>query len=301
MTRKRAFLMALVAAGLGLMAGSSALALEATADTALNVRAGPGTSHVVVDTLPTGQLVTVNESTCTTDAWCYITWPGDDGWVNTDYLTPASGSGGVPGTPDCRFELTIDAGGPSLSIICGDGGAGSGSSGGGSLNPNHACFYDGPNFTGQSICRNVGFYPNLTLANDRITSVRLHGTAKVRLCERANMGPFCRDVTASEGQLGPYLDNKASSFRVYTGFLPPLKQACFFKDPNYAGEHYCLRVGTANSLPGWDNQISSILLLHGAEVDVCDGANMTPPCNGYTSNKPTLGPADNKISSLEVK
>jgi len=279
-----------------------ALAQDATATTWLNVRAGPGAANPVVDTLYPGETVSVEE--CEPGGWCRIGHSGPDGWVNSSYLEPVTDSGAP--APDCRFQLTLGPGGPSLSIVC-DGGGVPGGGGGGGLppgSPDRACFFDGPNYTGDSFCRDVGIYPTLPpVANDRITSVRLEGNAKVRLCENANMGPFCRDLTASETQLGPYLNNKVSSLRVYTGSLPPMKQACFFDLPGYTGDYFCMRPGRIDVLPPAANdRATSVMLLGGAQATLCVDTNLAGYCRTMNSNVPVLGGfLNNKGSSVLVE
>lgn len=290
-----------------MMVAGSALAYEATADTALNVRSGPSVDYGWVDSLSPGERVTVVESECRTNGWCYIQHSGANGWVNTSYLTPISGSGGASG-PDCRFELVLGGGVPRLRIVCGDGGGGGGGGGplpgGGGIvvEPNRACFYDGPNFSGTHFCRAVGTYNTLGAGNDRITSVQLHGNVKARLCEDTNMGPYCRDVTASEGQLGPYLNNKASSLRVYTGSLPPLKQACFFSGLNYSGDHECLRVGNYANLGAWNDRVESIAVFGGAKVRVYVNPGYGGASSMVSTNHSSLmAPFNGNISSLRVQ
>ncbi len=195
----------------------AALATEASATTALNVRSGPSTAYSVVDTLTPGEVVDVTE--CQANGWCYINHPGPDGWVSSSYLT-AGPSAGSPGS-DCRFQLTLGAGGPQFTIVCGDGSFPAPSP---SPTPsgNQACFYDLPNFSGASFCRDVGIYNTLApVANNRITSVQLYGSARVRLCENPNMGGYCRLVNSNVALLGPLINNRTSSLRVFVGTLPP--------------------------------------------------------------------------------
>jgi uncharacterized protein YraI len=283
----------------------AALAVDATATTWLNVRAGPRAANPVVDTLYPGETVSVEE--CEPGGWCRIGHSGPSGWVNSSYLEPVTGSGGAP-APDCRFQLTLGPGGPTLSIVCDGGGApGGGGGGGGGLpptDPDRVCFFDGPNYTGDSFCRDVGLYPSLPpVANDRITSVRLEGNAKVRLCENPNMGPFCRDLTTSEAQLGPYLDNKVSSLRVYTGSLPPMKQACFFDLPGYTGEYFCMRPGRIDVLqPAANDRATSVALFGGARATLCVDTNLTGYCRTMDTNVPVLGAfLNDKASSVLVE
>ena len=196
---------------------TAAAATEASATTALNVRSGPSTSFIVVDTLTPGEVVEVTE--CEPGGWCFIQHPGPDGWVSSNYLTatPSAGSAG----PDCSFRLTLGPDGPEFTLVCGDD---PGPSPGPGPVPaaTRACFYDLPNYNGQNFCRTVGLYNSLPpIANDRITSVRLFGGAKVRLCANVNLGGYCRQVNNNVPLLGALINNRTSSLRVFTGALPP--------------------------------------------------------------------------------
>jgi len=278
--------------------GYGALATDASATVALNVRAGPSSGYVVVDTLTPGEVVDVTE--CQPDGWCFITHPGPDGWVNSSYLTAAPGAGS-PGD-DCSFQLTLGPSGPQFSIVCGNG----------SVVPptptstpatNRACFYDGPNYTGQSFCRQVGLYNALApIANDRITSVQLFGNAKVRLCVNQNMGPFCRDVVSNEGNLGSFLNNKASSMRVYTGSLPPKKQVCLFDGPHFTGQYMCFGAGTVTLPPAAQNRTTSVKLFGATGVRLCKHPTYcVGPANNVTTDVPALAPFwNNQTSSIRV-
>ena len=73
------------AATLLMLAGTvAASAATAYASTTVNVRAGGGTGYPVVDVLRPGERVDVEYCK---GAWCAISKPGPDGWVNANYLT----------------------------------------------------------------------------------------------------------------------------------------------------------------------------------------------------------------------
>jgi uncharacterized protein YraI len=60
---------------------------DTTAD--LNMRAGPGTSHRVILTIPRGGRVTVNG--CTAGfSWCDVVFAQSKGWVTSQYLVSGS-------------------------------------------------------------------------------------------------------------------------------------------------------------------------------------------------------------------
>jgi len=207
----------ILAAAVVLSATVAGVAGEAASTTWLNVRSGPGTGFSVVDTLGPGEVVNVTE--CETNGWCYVEHPGPDGWVSSNYLTvpPAAEEAS---DPDCRLQLTIGPSGPTMSIVCGDGPA---------IPPwpapspvgDQACFYVNANYGGASFCYGVGVLNSLNATfNDRISSVRLYGAAKARLCVNNNLGGYCRVVTNDAPALGPFINNRGSSLSVYTGAFP---------------------------------------------------------------------------------
>jgi len=71
--------------GLALFAGLlSTSAIAAEAISGANVRSGPGAGYQVVDTLASGESVTVTE--CAANGWCMISHSGTDGWVSARLL-----------------------------------------------------------------------------------------------------------------------------------------------------------------------------------------------------------------------
>lgn len=86
------------------------------------------------------------------------------------------------------------------------------------VNRDKACFYTGRNYTGQSFCMESGGKTMLdNRFNDAITSVRIYGNARARLCQHPNYQGFCRVVQRSESQLGGYLNNQVTSIEMVSG------------------------------------------------------------------------------------
>ncbi len=75
---------------------SIAYSAPATATMDVNVRSGPGTNYLVVDTLKAGEQV--NSTRCE-NGWCYIVKAGQNGWVFEKYLRM-----GGPQRPDPIFQ-----------------------------------------------------------------------------------------------------------------------------------------------------------------------------------------------------
>lgn len=223
----------LAAAAASLLAMSSAaLAVEASAKSAVNVRTGPGTSYGIVDQLTAGEVVEVTE--CAPSNFCFVERDGPDGWVSATYLQPIEADDeemeeGAGANPDCSFGFVVGPSGPQLSINCGDA----------PMPPvpppppepdedePEACFYTGNNFNGDEFCTGVGIRNALNATfNNKISSVQLSGGAKARLCDGPNLTGTCRNVNVDTAPLVPAINNKASSLTVYVGAaplpLPPL-------------------------------------------------------------------------------
>lgn len=201
---------------------SGAAAEQGSATTWLNIRSGPGASYAVVDNLAPGEVVDITE--CQASGWCYVTHDGPDGWVSSTYLTMAPGAPGAGG-PDCRLVISVGPDGPRFGFVCGTGGL-PGPGPGPWPEPwpepgpgaKQACFYTGTNYTGAKFCSGLGTMNTLNATfRDQISSVRLKGGARARLCVDANLGGFCRNVTDDTPVLGPLINNRASSLAVYSG------------------------------------------------------------------------------------
>lgn len=241
MTRFGVVLAAVLGSAGMLISASAALAAPAAATTTLNVRSGPGTNFGIVGQLAPGQVVEVTE--CVSNGWCHITQSGPNGWVSSTYLTappspPGPGPGPQPPAPpsggsnsDCSFGFNVGPGGPNFSINCGNQPPSPPPPGPPSPPPppppppppvgDEACFYTGANYQGSEFCYGVGTRNTLSATfNDNISSVRLYGAAKARLCVNQNLGGACYDITANTPVLGPQINDRASSLRVYTGVLP---------------------------------------------------------------------------------
>jgi uncharacterized protein YraI len=200
-----------LAAAALLFTGTAASALEAAATAAVNVRSGPGTSFGVVDQLYPGEIVDVTECNAA-NTWCRIFHTGPDGWVSRSYLgaPPAGGSGS-----NVQLGITIPLPGGG-SITFGTPGYSPPSPGPAPV-PKRVCVYDFQNYGGASVCVNAGVSdPNVTgFWNNRVTSVRVFGGARIKLCQNPGYGGFCRTIVHNESLLGGALNNKASSYQTW--------------------------------------------------------------------------------------
>jgi hypothetical protein len=166
------------------------------------------TGSSVVNDVEEDQLVTVTECR---ERRCFVEIPGRDGWVNRNRLEPYDDESGESGG-----SITFDFGG--VGITFGEGGAGVSIGGGGSAGPTsgpRACLFEHSGYGGRSICVPRGqSIANVGIGwNDRISSIRLYGSARIEACVDVNFDG-CQRYDSNVANLGSYNDT-FSSFTVY--------------------------------------------------------------------------------------
>jgi len=187
---------------------AQAAAADAAATAAVNVRAGPGTSFAVIDSLRAGERVDVLGCR---SGWCYVDQSsGPDGYVSANYLRNVSS--GSTFQPEFNLSFNFPNNGGSFSI--GTGGVTIGIGPQPSAREDEVCFYSGANYTGRSFCLEEGeSVANLRgYWNDEISSIRNADRLRVTVCEDAFYRD-CRTYTTSVRFLGS-LDDEISSIRV---------------------------------------------------------------------------------------
>lgn len=170
-----------------------------------NVRAKPKSSAAIVNSVAEDDMVTV--LSCQ-GSWCKVKIPGPDGWVKKSVLEALDDEGDSTGVP-FSFGMTMGPGGPTISFGVGDAPVPPPA-------PPQACFFKGPNYTGESFCAVPGESDGGMAGgwNDNISSVSLSGGAKVKLCVDPFMGGACVTYATSKPGIGGY-DDAVSSFAVY--------------------------------------------------------------------------------------
>ncbi len=186
---------------------STASAIDARALTAANVRSGPGGGYAVVDTLTAGEIVDVSQCNAA-NTWCKIYHPGPDGWVARSLLGAPTGGGNV------QFGVKIPLPGGGWIVFGTPGYSPPPGPPGGSK---RVCVYDGPSYTGARVCVNPGMADaNVTgFWNNRVTSLRVFGGARIRLCRNPGYGGVCHVYATNRAHLGPSMNNRASSYQVW--------------------------------------------------------------------------------------
>jgi hypothetical protein len=84
--------------------------------------------------------------------------------------------------------------------------------------PGTVCLYEGPNFTGASLCRTSGFVAKdllLLHLDNRFSSVSVEGDVSVILCRDRELKSYCERINESEAHLHGFLDNNVTSVRIY--------------------------------------------------------------------------------------
>ncbi|MCI2399369.1 SH3 domain-containing protein [Aliiroseovarius subalbicans] len=83
---------------------------------------------------------------------------------------------------------------------------------------------------------------------------------------------------------------------------PVVDRACFFREANYRGAHFCFGIGNLNRLSAtYNDKISSISLEGAVRARVCTDRGHEGTCRTITSDTPMLGRLLNdRISSLRV-
>ncbi len=186
------------------------IGFAATATTAVNVRNAP-VNGAVVDVLRPGQQVEIDR--CQSNGWCFVNKPGPDGWVSSRYLANDDDRPGpAPGRPDVDVNLGFSI--PGFSFQIGNGGFDIRPGRPGRPGRDEVCFYERPNFRGDSFCVRAGDdRARLGRWNDEISSIRVRGDARALVCERTNFNGRCIVISRNASNLGR-ADDEISSIRV---------------------------------------------------------------------------------------
>ena len=149
----------------------------------LVLRNGPGTQYRVTGAIASDAAIKVLR--CQRQ-WCNVDGPGGRGWTSL---------------------YQIDFGrGPAETHLHYSTGQGT------------ACFYEGANYTGASLCISTGQVIDdmaLLNADNRFQSLQITGNASVAVCRDRKFQSYCERILISEPVLHQYLRGAVSSARVY--------------------------------------------------------------------------------------
>lgn len=186
------------------------IASAATATSTVNVRSAP-VNGAVVDVLRPGQQVDIQR--CLSSGWCFVNKPGPDGWVSARYLSnDDAGPAPSPSRPDVDVNIGFSI--PGFSFQIGNGGFDVRPSRPGRPGRDQVCFYERPNFRGDSFCARPGDdIARLGRWDDEISSIRVRGDARALVCERTSFNGRCIVISRDAANLGR-ADDEISSVRV---------------------------------------------------------------------------------------
>lgn len=270
---------------------------EVRATGSVNVRTGPGTGFVVVDSLQRNELVTVQQ--CRSN-WCYIQRAGADGWVSANFLAAVSG-GASPAPGPAPLPQPVPP-------------------------PSGSFHRDAVASTALNVRSGPG--TNYGVVDTLIRGERVRvGECRSGWCliqsqdgtgwasERYLAAPGQGGSAGGGGQSGPNIGFTISgpnfSFSIGTGSdfgNRPVRpedrgRACFFENANYGGRSICARPGDSYATLGsFNDRISSIRIEGNVEAQVCEESNFRGRCAILASSQPWLpDEVDDVISSLRVR
>ena len=207
---------------------------------------------------------------------------------------------------------------PSLAQFWGSGW------GGGPAPKDGACFYEDPYYGGRYLCVATGeaLMSLPTDVSDRVSSIRVFGEAEVVAFEDVGfLGRARRYVSDVPDLQNAGANDQVSSLQVKqvsssatgspywagttTGGALPEDGACFYEEPNYRGEYFCVEAGrNLSTLPDAANDhVSSIRILGNAEVTVYKDPRLSGESVNLTVSTPDLYASafNDEISSIEIR
>ncbi len=302
--------LAALGAAAAVMPTGSAMAQDAGARTTvdLNMRAGPGTGHRVILTIPQGRSVPVFG--CTEGyRWCETAYRGRNGWVSARYLDGERGGR----VADVGERLGIGIINFALNAIIGEQEK--------QRRPRrHAragevCFYQNHGFRGERFCRSAGQRDARMTGkwNDRISSIAVGRGASVRVCQHFGQNGWCERYDRDVRRLRGNRNDAISSYRVMdrrTGRNRDGRgsdragRVCFYEHHGFRGDSFCAGAGerARRMTGGWNDRISSIRVSGGRSVQVCEHNRFNGWCRTVSGNVPRLrGERNDAISSFRVR
>ena len=176
---------------------------------------------------------------------------------------------------------------------------------------NGACFYLDADYHGETFCvnsdesqRNLG-----DRYNDRISSIRIFGNAKVTVYEDENFNGSRQTFRQDAPNLHDWND-RITSFQVTGGQYggrgsgyAPTNGACFYADADHRGDSFCLNAGEnlRNVEDRFNDRISSIRVYGRARVVVYENENFGGASRTFGRDVSNLGNFNDKITSVEVR
>jgi len=171
-----------------------------------------------------------------------------------------------------------------------------------------ACFYLDAGYRGDSFCMNAGESRRNVedRFNDKISSVRVFGRARVVVYEHENFGGARRTITGGVSNLQDWNDRitavQVESDRMGFSGSESQNGVCFYLDADYRGEKFCVNGDESQQNLGehYNDRISSIQIFGRAEVTVYDNENFNGSRQTFRQDVPNLRNWNDRISSFQV-
>ncbi len=174
-----------------------------------------------------------------------------------------------------------------------------------------ACFYTDADYRGDSFCASTGDDQRNVEErfNDKVSSIRVFGSAEVTVYEDENFGGASRTFRQDVSNLRDWND-KITSYKVtgsqYGGGSSdsePRIGACFYVDADYRGERFCMSPGESQRIVGgrYNDKISSVRVFGRAEVTVYEDEDFRGASRTLRQDVPNLRDWNDKITSIEIR
>ena len=195
---------------------------------------------------------------------------------------------------------------------------------GGPLPREGACFYQDANFGGPYFCVESGADVD-TLpfdATDRVSSIRILGSAEVMVFQDSRFSGTSRRFTASVEDLERAgFNDQISSIQIRNLYSStatdrpwgassgeaslPRDGACFYEEPFYLGQYFCVEAGQSiDDMPSSTNdRVSSVRILGAAEITVYEQPRFYGDSRRFNASVQDLQTEafGDRISSIEVR
>ena len=177
----------------------------------------------------------------------------------------------------------------SLRPLYQGGNRGGGSGRGGRRGDETLTLYSGPNYTGRSVTLD-GRETNLTRLgfNDQARSIEYSGRRSWRVCQHANFGGACMEITGDVPVIGGGMDRQISSAepdQTNRRGNRPQSGVWLYDGADYTGQRIAIDRDITNlSSLGFNDRADSIVFARGEQWEVCEHSNFRGRCEYFDGN-----------------
>lgn len=110
------------------------------------------------------------------------------------------------------------------------------------------------------------------------------------------------DAACQTKDVKPCPKSDAGSVKARKVSALPAAQVCFYSQPHYGGEHFCVPKGkSADKIDGfWNDRIASLQIHGRMTVEICRDKAMSGGCVAVNSSKPDLAFWSKQVSSYKA-